>query len=67
MFEIIKQLAIKWLKAQFKGNPLVENTSEYLTKVGSAFQVGFVATVVFISLGFLGSFIIVIGAIKGWF
>lgn len=67
MWQMIKQFIINWVKAQFHGNPLVDNTSEYVGKFANAVQVGMIGSVSVILLGFIGSFVFVVGVIRGWF
>lgn len=67
MWQMIKHFIIAWLKTQFHGNPLVENTSEYLGKTVSALQVGLIGVISVISFAFVGFFIFIVGVIKGWY
>ncbi len=55
-----------WLKSQFKGNPLIENTSEYLAKAGASIQVGIIAMVSIIAFGFLLYTFMIVAVVKGW-
>ncbi|MDP3970434.1 MAG: hypothetical protein Q8P90_01920 [bacterium] len=67
MIDFFKKYLINWIKRQFNGNPLVENTGEYVSEVASAFRVGAIAVFSVISFAMIGSFVFVIGVIKGWF
>lgn len=67
MWQVIKKVIISWIKLQFRGNPLVENTNEYVGKFASALQVGMIGAVSVMSIAFIGSFIFIIGALRGWF
>jgi len=67
MFKLFQQLILHWLKAPFKGNPIVEDTGPYLIEVAQAFKVGLIALVSLIAVAFLGSIIFMLGVINGWF
>lgn len=67
MFKLFQQLIIHWLKAPFKGNPLVEDTGPYLIEVAQAIKVGFIAVCVFIPVALLGSVVFVVGVLNNWF
>lgn len=67
MWQLLQELMRTWIKAQFRGNPLVENTGPYLTQVVAALRLGLVGAVTFIMLGVVGSAVFVIGVIKQWF
>ena len=67
MRAIISHFIIQWIKTQFHGNPLVEETGEYLTKVAAAFQVGFLIVLSVIGFAFVGYVVFVVGVLKGWF
>ena len=67
MWQLLQELMRTWIKAQFRGNPLVENTGAYLTQVAAALRVGIIGAGTFIILGVVGSAVFVIGVIKQWF
>lgn len=67
MWKVINKFIINWVKAQFHGNPLVENTGEYVGKFANAVQVGLIGAVSTIAFAFIGSFIFIVGALRGWF
>jgi len=67
MWQYILNFFKRWLKKQFVGNPIVEDTGPYLHKTAQALSVGMIGAVIFIVLGFLGAALVVIGSIKQWF
>jgi hypothetical protein len=67
MWNLILNFFKRWLKEQFAGNPLVENTGPYLQKTAQAMSVGIIGALVFILLGMIGAVVVVFGSIKQWF
>ncbi len=67
MWQLFKTIILNWIKSHFRGNPLVENTNEYVGKFASALQVGMIGAVSVIAIAFIGSFIFIVGALRGWF
>ena len=62
----IKAWLITWVKAQFNGNPLVENTEEYLGKVAQAVGVGVAGMLAIVPLAVLIYGGLIISVMKGW-
>ena len=67
MWALIQKMILRWLKRQFHGNPLVEDTGPYLHKVGHALSVGAIGALVCVGLMVLFSIIFIIGTLYGWF
>ena len=67
MWQFILNFFKGWLKRQFVGNPIVEDTGPYLHKTAQALSVGIIGAVSFIAIGMLGAVVLVFGSIKQWF
>ena len=67
MWRLIQHYITNWVRAQFNGNPLIEQPGEYLPKVGAAVQVGVVAVFALIAFALIIFVVFVIGVMKGWF
>jgi hypothetical protein len=66
MNTLLKQFILNWLKAPFKGNPIVEQPAEYMPKVAEAVKVGFKGATILIGVGMLAVLMIIISVLFGW-
>lgn len=67
MGTLFRQFIQRWLKNQFRGNPLVEQPGPYLQKVGQAVSVGFMGGLILVGVALLGFIIFMVGVLRGWF
>ena len=67
MIRYLKQFILRWLKRQFKGNPIVDQPGEYLPKVGQALSFGLLAGPTLVGVALLLFTGMVIGSLYGWY
>jgi hypothetical protein len=67
MLNYIQRFFQRWVKRQFHGNPLVEDTGPYLHKVGQAFHFWIRAVFVLMAGMILFCIIFIVGTLYGWF